>query len=134
MEDTKSDTQDNADKKRKSSQSRCEAPKKRKSAEHARLSATDTEEQNSKNSGETNSEHGKSRLTIADLMFDYDRSQMRDPCLTPGRKVRPRYMENDIPPELKEHLLSIREIPKPEKPKGRLNWVQKTSYLEKKHS
>lgn len=57
--------------------------------------------------------------------FDYDRAQLRDPRPTPGRRARPRYDEFDIPADLKEHLLSSREVPKPEKSKGRLNRVRK---------
>jgi hypothetical protein len=59
------------------------------------------------------------------LEFDYDRSQLRDPRPTPGRKARPRYEEGKIPQDLKAHLDLTRYIPKPEKPLGRLNRSQK---------
>ncbi|KAH7385562.1 hypothetical protein DE146DRAFT_212228 [Phaeosphaeria sp. MPI-PUGE-AT-0046c] len=67
----------------------------------------------------------KTRLTTPDLEFDYDRSQLRDTRETPGRGTRPRYGEFDVLEELKAHLEATREIPKPEKPPGRLNAFQK---------
>jgi len=67
----------------------------------------------------------KPRLTTPDLEFDYDRSQLRDPRPTPGRKVRPWYEGIDVPEDLKVHLEATCEIPKPQKPAGRLNRVQK---------
>lgn len=65
----------------------------------------------------------KPRLTTPDLEFDYDRSQLRDPRPTPGRKARPRYNRFDIDkdPSLKAHIENDFTIPQPEKPKGRLN-------------
>lgn len=67
------------------------------------------------------------RLTTPDLEFDWDRSKLKDPRPTPGRERRPRYEEFDIPPEL-----AARRPPSPEKPKGRLNAMQKeVLYIEK---
>lgn len=76
--------------------------------------------------GNDRSEHEpkqKPRLTTPDLEFDYDRSQLRDPRPTPGRKARPRYNRFDIDedPSLKAHIENDFTIPQPEKPKGRLN-------------
>jgi hypothetical protein len=70
-------------------------------------------------------ESRKVRLSTPDLEFDYDRSQLRDPRPTPGRKARPRYEEREIPQDLKAHLDLTRYVPKPEKPPGRLNRSQK---------
>lgn len=72
----------------------------------------------------------KPRLSTPDLEFDYDRSQLRDPRPTPGRKARPRYYAFDIPQELRAHLEATREIPKPKKPTGRLNAMQKDELLK----
>jgi hypothetical protein len=72
----------------------------------------------------------KARLSTPDVEFDYDRSQLRDPRRTPGRKARPRYDELDVPQDVKVHLESTRDIPKPEKPSGRLNSVQKDQLFD----
>lgn len=82
---------------------------------------------------------GKPRLTTPDLEFDWDRSQLRDPRPTPGRKARPRYREFDLEQrsdvfygprnvenrEVAAHFENDFYVPKPEKPKGRLNCMQK---------
>ena len=63
----------------------------------------------------------KPPLTIEDISFDYDRSQMRDPRATPGRKARPYYEKyDDIPVKLLEDLQKTRSVFKAERPKGRL--------------
>lgn len=67
----------------------------------------------------------KQRLTSPELEFDYDRSQLRDPRPTPGRNRRPQYDDIDIPEDLKIDLFKRFYVPKPEKPKGRLNAFQK---------
>lgn len=67
------------------------------------------------------------RLTTPDLEFDWDRSKLKDPRPTPGRERRPRYDEFDIPAEL-----AARRPPSPEKPKGRLNAMQKDALFEEK--
>jgi hypothetical protein len=59
---------------------------------------------------DTSSNDEKPPLTIEDLYFDYDRSQLRDPRATPGRKARPHYGEHDIPVELRERLERTRNI------------------------
>ncbi|KAH9886357.1 hypothetical protein F4778DRAFT_478097 [Xylariomycetidae sp. FL2044] len=61
------------------------------------------------------------RLTTPDLEFDYDRSQLRDPRPTPGRKARPRKEGREIDDDFKKRFF----IPEPKKPKGRLNAMQK---------
>ncbi|KAI0020428.1 hypothetical protein F4780DRAFT_779549 [Xylariomycetidae sp. FL0641] len=63
----------------------------------------------------------KPRLTTPDLEFDYDHSQLRDPRPTPGRKRRPRLDGMEVTEEFKARFY----VPKPEKPKGRLNAFQK---------
>ncbi|KAI1136427.1 hypothetical protein F5Y05DRAFT_391255 [Hypoxylon sp. FL0543] len=70
-------------------------------------------------------DEGKPRLTTPDLEFDFDRSQLRDPRPTPGRVKRPRYDEFDMPKGFKERFY----VPEPEKPKGRLNALQKDMLL-----
>ncbi|KAK7710493.1 hypothetical protein SLS64_000183 [Diaporthe eres] len=65
------------------------------------------------------------RLTTPDLEFDWDRSKLKDPRPTPGRERRPRYDEHDMPSEL-----AARRPPSPEKPKGRLNAMQKEALFE----
>lgn len=65
------------------------------------------------------------RLTTPDLEFDWDRSKLKDPRPTPGRERRPRYDDHDIPPEL-----AARRPPSPEKPKGRLNSMQKDALFK----
>ncbi|KAH7084201.1 hypothetical protein FB567DRAFT_593676 [Paraphoma chrysanthemicola] len=73
----------------------------------------------------------KPRLTTPDVEFDFDRSQLRDPRLTPGRKTRPRYDKRDIPDDQKEHLEATRDIFKPVKPKGRLtNFVENEFFVQ----
>lgn len=67
------------------------------------------------------------RLTTPDLEFDWDRSKLKDPRPTPGRERRPRYDEHDIPSEL-----AARRPPSPEKPKGRLNAIQKDILYKEK--
>lgn len=67
------------------------------------------------------------RLTTPDLEFDWDRSKLKDPRPTPGRERRPRYDEHDIPSEL-----AARRPPSPEKPKGRLNAMQKDALYKEK--
>ncbi|KAH7071913.1 hypothetical protein BKA63DRAFT_567841 [Paraphoma chrysanthemicola] len=67
----------------------------------------------------------KPRLTTPDVEFDFDRSQLRDPRPTPGRKTRPRYNKWDIPDDQRKHLEATCDIFKPVKPKGRL-----TSFVE----
>lgn len=67
------------------------------------------------------------RLTTPDLEFDWDRSQLKDPRPTPGRERRPRYGSFDIPAEL-----AARRPPSPEKPKGRLNAMQKDELFREK--
>ncbi|KAF2262275.1 hypothetical protein CC78DRAFT_606338 [Lojkania enalia] len=76
-------------------------------------------------SSENESESAKPCLTTPDLEFDYDRSQLRDPCPTPGRRAHPRYNSFDIPEDLKRRLESTRTTPKPGKPNSRLNAYQK---------
>ncbi|KAI1394739.1 hypothetical protein F4819DRAFT_480743 [Hypoxylon fuscum] len=65
-------------------------------------------------------EERKPRLTTPDLQLDFDRSQLRDPRPTPGRVARPRMEGYDISEEFKRRFY----IPKPKKPKGRLNAAQ----------
>ncbi|KAH8769965.1 hypothetical protein F5883DRAFT_59538 [Diaporthe sp. PMI_573] len=60
------------------------------------------------------------RLTTPDLEFDWDRSKLKDPRPTPGRERRPRHGSFDLPAEL-----AARRPSTPEKPKGRLNAMQK---------
>jgi len=64
------------------------------------------------------------------LEFDYDRSKLRDPRSTPGRTTRPRYEELDIPEHIFARLKATREIPEPQKPKGRLTAAQKEKLEE----
>lgn len=114
------------DKKRKRKQGSDEQestniPKKNKSSSKKASSV----EKDIKMDQDREAEVAKPRLTSPELEFDYDRSQLRDPRETPGRKRRPRYDDLDIPEDLKASLLRNFHIPKPEKPKGRLNWMQK---------
>lgn len=64
-------------------------------------------------------------FSTQDLEFDYDRSQLRDPRATPGRRSRPRYGRFDCPEDLKRYLQATRKISVPTKPRGRLNRSQK---------
>jgi hypothetical protein len=95
--------------------------KKRKGTDRSKPPATGEKGHEEK----AQNEPQKLRLSTSDLEFDYDRSQLRDPRPTPGRKARPRYEETDVPRDLKTHLELTRYIPKPEKPPGRLNRFQK---------
>lgn len=87
-----------------------------------RKSSPRTSDENSGPSGTQEAEQQQPlpRLTTPDLEFDWDRSKLKDPRPTPGRERRPRYDEFDIPAEL-----AARRPPPPEKPKGRLNAMQK---------
>lgn len=70
----------------------------------------------------------KPRLTTPDIEFDFDRSQLRDPRPTPGRVTRPRHGSIELKHEDVDVLNRFRSdyhVPKPEKPKGRLNALQK---------
>jgi hypothetical protein len=63
----------------------------------------------------------KPPLTVEDLRFDYDRSQLRDSRAMPGREARPYYGKlDDMPVALLEHLKETRSVYKSERPKGRL--------------
>lgn len=77
-----------------------------------------------KDEDKAKTESEKSRLTTLDIEFEYDRSQLPDPRGTPGRVRKPCYHEFDIPAELREEISQKFHLPKPEKPKGRLNWKQ----------
>lgn len=71
---------------------------------------------------------GRPIVLRSDLEFDFDRTQLRDPRPTPGRRARPRYTSYDLEgrhKELKESLETTYHIPVVEKPKGRLNAFQK---------
>jgi len=70
---------------------------------------------------EANGQETRPRLTTADLEFDYDRSQLRDPRQTPGRVKRPRRESMELSPEWRSQFY----IPEPKKPSGRLNAAQK---------
>lgn len=77
---------------------------------------------------------GRPFILASDLEFDFDRSQLRDPRTTPGRKRRPRYSPFELDHEqkaLKEHLEATYHIPEVEKPKGRLNAFQKNELFGK---
>ncbi|KAI5212166.1 hypothetical protein AUEXF2481DRAFT_282 [Aureobasidium subglaciale EXF-2481] len=78
-------------------------------------------------SSEDKPKEGKPRLTTPDIEFDYDRSKLRDPRLTPGRVRRPQYTDMEFPEDLKKKFETEYEIPKPEKPPGRLNAFQKNA-------
>ncbi|THZ32479.1 hypothetical protein D6C89_00268 [Aureobasidium pullulans] len=67
----------------------------------------------------------KPRLTTPDLEFEYDRSQLRDPRPTPGRIARPRYDKFSLSEDLNQHFENDFYVPKPERPPGRLDRVQK---------
>ncbi|TIA61290.1 hypothetical protein D6C77_03554 [Aureobasidium pullulans] len=67
----------------------------------------------------------KPRLTTPDLEFEYDRSQLRDSRPTPGRIAKPRYDQFSLSEDLKQHFENDFYVPKPEKPPGRLDRVQK---------
>ncbi|KAK7746808.1 hypothetical protein SLS53_001996 [Cytospora paraplurivora] len=85
----------------------------------------DDEEQDE--DSETEGPGPRPRLTTPDLEFDYDRSKLKDPRLTPGRKARPRYDELDLPEELAD-----RRPPSPAKPRGRLNALQKDQWFKQR--
>ncbi|KAI0530289.1 hypothetical protein GGR58DRAFT_524768 [Xylaria digitata] len=70
---------------------------------------------------EASNREQRPRLTTPDLEFDYDQSRLRDPRPTPGRVRRPRLRESEVSEEFKQRFF----IPKPERPKGRLNAYQK---------
>ena len=67
----------------------------------------------------------KPRLTTPDLEFEYDRSQLRDPRATRGRIARPRYDKFSLSEDLNQHFENDFYVPKPERPPGRLDRVQK---------
>ncbi|THV63444.1 hypothetical protein D6D27_10614, partial [Aureobasidium pullulans] len=67
----------------------------------------------------------KPRLTTPDLEFEYDRSQLRDSRPTPGRIARPRYDKFSLSEDLNQHFENDFYVPKPERPPGRLDRVQK---------
>ncbi|KAI1645268.1 uncharacterized protein F4817DRAFT_360157 [Daldinia loculata] len=74
-------------------------------------------------------EKRKPRLTTPDLEFDYDRSQLRDPRLTPGRVRRPRWESFDMPEGFKERFY----VPKPEKPRGQTKAIREHNLSEQKN-
>lgn len=111
----------------KTSPKKDDSPAKEEPAQKASKQPTSskkTEKKDEKNK-KAEPKKEKPRLTSPDLEFDFDRSQLRDPRATPGRTQRPQYEEFDMPEDLKADISSNFHIPKPEKPKGRLNWMQK---------
>jgi hypothetical protein len=63
----------------------------------------------------------KPPLQVDDLYFEWDRTQLRDPRLTPGRLRPPHYTKmDDIPVSLLERLQESRSIYKQKRPEGRL--------------
>ena len=70
----------------------------------------------------------KPRLARPDLEFEYDRSKLRDPRPTPGRKIKPCYDEMDIPDDLLARLKKTRDTVKAKERKGRLNVVQQLEF------
>lgn len=92
-----------------------------------RKSSPRTSDENSGPSGTQEAEQQQPlpRLTTPDLEFDWDRSKLKDPRPTPGRERRPRYDSHDMPAEL-----AARRPPPPEKPKGRLNAMQKEALFD----
>ncbi|THW21089.1 hypothetical protein D6C93_10312 [Aureobasidium pullulans] len=67
----------------------------------------------------------KPRLTTPDLEFEYDRSRLRDSRPTPGRIARPRYDKFSLSEDLNQYFENDFYVPKPERPPGRLDRVQK---------
>ena len=73
----------------------------------------------------------KSRPTTSDLEIDYDRSRLRGPLPTSGRKTCLRYGSMDIPDYIKARLEATRELPgPPSKLKSRLNNAIKDQMFE----
>lgn len=68
------------------------------------------------------------RLATPDLEFEYDRSKLRDPRPTPGRKTKPCYDEMDIPKDLLARLKRTREFAKVKTRKGRLSVAQQLAF------
>jgi hypothetical protein len=106
------------------------ATKKPKSVTKGKTTGESTNEPATKDEskGRETGPDGRPRLTTPDLEFDFDRSQLRDPRPTPGRKARPRHSSIDLDlhnKPLKEHFETNFYIPEAEKPKGRLNALQK---------
>ncbi|RWA11053.1 hypothetical protein EKO27_g4045 [Xylaria grammica] len=112
-------------------QERGAAPKagiKRQPADHDSTTKAEAEgRKRAKTSKSTEpEEEQRPRLTTPDLEFDYDQSQLRDPRPTPGRVRRPRLRGGEATEEFKQQFF----IPKPERPKGRLNAYQKNLLYE----
>lgn len=99
-------------------------------ADPVREKAEDEDEQEDEDEDEddeTQDSGSLPRLTTPELEFDYDRSKLKDPRLTPGRKARPRYDELDLPERLAD-----RRPPSPAKPRGRLNALQKDQWFKQR--
>jgi hypothetical protein len=110
-----------------------DATSKKQKASGTKKTVTPTKK-DEKKTGEAevqqSTEEPKPRLTTPDIEFDYDRSKLRDPRPTPGRKARPRYGSRDIPEDLKAQLEATREIFKPQPPsKGRLTNAIKSQMI-----
>jgi hypothetical protein len=110
-----------------------DATSKKRKASGSKKTATPTKKDEKKtNEAEVqqSTEEPKPRLTTPDIGFDYDRSKLRDPRPTPGRKARPRYERLDIPEDVKARLEATREIFKAQPPsKGRLTNAIKSKMI-----
>ncbi|KAI4698997.1 hypothetical protein J4E81_004887 [Alternaria sp. BMP 2799] len=101
--------------------------KQRRTSERQGAATSVRAEKKEEQPKEEDLEQRKPRLTTPDLEYDYDRSKLRDPRPTPGRKARPRWDDISAPQEIKDWVSDSFYIPKPTKPPGRLNAALKNT-------
>ncbi|KAI4706063.1 hypothetical protein J4E89_009116 [Alternaria sp. Ai002NY15] len=118
---------ESAGQKRKGTSENEASAKQRRTSERQGAATSVRAEKKEEQPKEEDLEQRKPRLTTPDLEYDYDRSKLRDPRTTPGRKARPRWDDISAPQEIKDLVSESFYIPKPTKPPGRLNAALKNT-------
>ncbi|KAI4958347.1 hypothetical protein J4E86_003946 [Alternaria arbusti] len=120
-----SSTQSAGQKRKVTSENEASA-KQRRTSERQGAATSVRAEKKGERPKEEEPEQRKPRLTTPDLEYEYDRSKLRDPRPTPGRKARPRWEDSPLTPqEIKDRINENFYIPKPTKPPARLNTALK---------
>ena len=89
--------------------------KQRRTSERQGTATSVRAEKKEEQPKEEDLEQQKPRLMTPDLEYDYDRSKLRDPRPTPGRRARPRWDDISAPQEIKNWVSDSFYIPKPTK-------------------
>ena len=87
--------------------------KQRRTSERQGAATSVRAEKKEEQPKEEDLEQRKPRLTTPDLEYDYDRSQLRDPRPTPGRRARPRWDDTVRPKRSKIGSATASTYPSP---------------------